>query len=593
MKEKKCSSIGGQAVLEGVMMRGKSSMATAVRNSKGEIVVESSRFVPNDQKSVFYRIPIIRGVLNFVSSMASGVKTLNRSSEVFTGMENEEPSRFEKWLAKKFNIDIMSVLIFISLFIGLAMAIGLFVVLPHLATEGIVRLSGMNPRPIFINLIAGGVRIAIFVIYILLIGLMKDIKRLFRYHGAEHKVISCYEKGLELTVENAQKMTTVHDRCGTTFIFIIMVFSILFFSFDVFSQNFWQRILIRIVFIPLVAGISYELLKLFAKYDNVVTRILKFPGLLLQKLTTQPPEDGMVEVALKAFTTVMELEENPDKLTESFVTYTTVEKAVKELSDIVATKNEAELILMHTMGLKSFTELYAGKRVSSVEKQKAVEYAKQRIKGEPLQYVLGNACFYGFDFIVDKRTLIPRFDTEHIVKAAVELANTVDKPKILDLMTGSGAIAIAIKKSVDCEMTATDISAEALEVAKLNAKNNGCEITFLQGSIFEPVEGKHDIICCNPPYIPESDIASLDSEVKDYEPLTALNGGADGLDFYRKIASDAPKYLNHEGYLLLEAGSGQAEAIKELLGEGFTVDFVYDLNNPPIARVVVARLKNL
>lgn len=592
MKKKKCSSIGGQAVLEGVMMRGKSSMATAVRNPKGEIVVESLRFVPNDKKSIFYRIPIIRGVLNFASSMVSGIKTLNRSSEVFTEMENEEPSKFEKWLAKKLNIDIMSVLIFISLFIGLALALVLFVVLPHLATEGIVRLSGMNPRPIFINLIAGGVRIAIFVAYILLIGLMKDIKRLFRYHGAEHKVISCYENGLDLTVENAQKMTTVHDRCGTTFIFIIMVFSILFFSFDVFSQNIWQRILIRIVFIPLVAGISYELLKLFAKYDNVVTRILKFPGLLLQKLTTQPPDDSMVEVALKAFTTVMELEEDPDKQTESFVTYSTVEKTVKELSEIVATKNEAELILMHVMGLKSFPELYAGKRVSSTDKQKAVEFAKQRINGQPLQYVLGNACFYGYDFFVDKRTLIPRFDTEHLVKAAIEIAKAFDKPKILDLMTGSGAIAVAIKKSVDCDMTATDISEDALAVAQLNAKNNECEITFLQGSVFEPIEGKFDIICCNPPYIPENDITSLDSEVKEYEPLSALNGGADGLDFYRKIAADAPSFLNNEGYLLLEAGVGQADAIKELLEEKFSVEFVFDLNNPPIARVAVARLKN-
>ncbi|MDD4316567.1 MAG: DUF1385 domain-containing protein, partial [Clostridia bacterium] len=235
MQKKLCSSIGGQAVLEGVMMRGKSSMATAVRNPKGEIVVESSRFAPVAKKSVFYRIPVIRGVLNFVTSMSMGVKTLNRSSEVFSGIDSEEPSKFEKWLAKKFNVDIMSVLIFISLLLGLGLAVGLFIVLPHLATEGIIRLFDLAPHPIIINLLAGAIRITIFVLYILLIGRMRDIKRLFRYHGAEHKVINCYEYRLELTVENVQKMTTVHDRCGTTFLFIIMVFSILFFSFDVFS----------------------------------------------------------------------------------------------------------------------------------------------------------------------------------------------------------------------------------------------------------------------------------------------------------------------------------------------------------------------
>jgi release factor glutamine methyltransferase len=313
---------------------------------------------------------------------------------------------------------------------------------------------------------------------------------------------------------------------------------------------------------------------------------------MLQKLTTQPPDDSMVEVALKAFTTVLELEDNLDKPVESFVTYTTVEKAVKELSGIAPTKNEAELILMHTTGAKTFPELYERKRISSVEKDKAIEYAIQRQKGQPLQYVLGNACFYGYDFFVDERVLIPRFDTEHLVKAAVDIAKEMQQPAILDLMTGSGAIAVAIRKSVDCSMTATDISGAALEVAHQNAKNNDCEISFLQSSIFESVEGKYDIICCNPPYIPEKDIAELDSEVKDFEPLSALNGGEDGLDFYRKIVSAAPNYLNAKGYLLLEAGAGQAEIIKGMLDEKFEVEFVFDLNNPPIARVLVAQLKD-
>lgn len=591
--QKKSCKIGGQAVLEGVMMRGESSIATAVRNPDGEIVVESSRFTPLAEKNKFYKIPVIRGVVNFVSSMVMGIKILNRSSEVFAGgADMGEPSKFEKWLARKFNVDIMNVLVFISMIVGILLAVGLFVVLPHLATEGIIRLFRNPPSTIVLNLIAGIIRIIIFVCYILLISRMKDIKRLFMYHGAEHKVISCYERGLDLTVENAQKMTTVHDRCGTTFIFIIMVFSIIFFSFDVFSTNLWQRILIRIVFIPFVAGVSYELLRLFAKYDNFVTRVFKAPGLLLQKLTTKEPEDDMVEVAITAFNTVMDLQNNPEKQTETFVTFTSVDKAVKELMDIVMTKNEAELIYMHILGLKKHSELYEHKRISSIDNQKAVEKAKQRVKGAPLQYVLGEACFYGYDFTVDQRALIPRFDTENLVKEGIEIAKGVEKPKILDLMTGSGAIAVSIMKNVECEMTATDISSNALDIAKLNADNNGCQIEFINGNLFAPVKNrKFDIICCNPPYIPSNDIPKLDSEVKDYEPLTALDGGVDGLDFYRDIAEKAHNYLNDKGYLLLEVGINQADKVKTLLEAKYDVSFVFDLNNPPIARVVVARLK--
>lgn len=571
-------------------MRGERSMATAVRDPSGKIVVESSRFTPVRERSVLFRIPIVRGVCSFATSMVDGIKTLNRASEVYTGLENEEPGKFEKWLAKKFNVDIMSVLTVISLILGLALAVGLFVVLPHLITDGILKLFKNPPHTIVLNLIAGAVRILIFVIYILLVSLMKDIKRLFRYHGAEHKVISCYEHGLEMTVENAQKMTTLHDRCGTTFIFIVMIFSILFFSLDVFSQNFWQRILIRIAFIPVVAGISYELLKLFARFDNVVTRICKAPGLLMQKLTTKEPDDSMVEVALKAFLTVQELDTNPEKETETFVTYSTVEKSIKELADIAVTQHEAELIVMFVTGAKTKTELFDGRRVSSVQKKAAVEYAKKRVKGAPLQYVLGEACFYGYDFTVNQSVLIPRFDTEILVKEAIDIAKEKTNPKILDLMTGSGAIAVSICKNAECKMTAADISEDALTVAKFNADKNECEIDFKKGDLFKPIkDAKFDIICCNPPYIPSADMKELDDEVKNYEPASALDGGYDGLDFYRLIADEAAEHLENDGVLILEAGINQAEEIKKLLDEEFSVTFAYDMNTPPIARVVIAR----
>lgn len=602
MKKKNCCNIGGQAVLEGVMMRGESSMATAVRDSNGEIVIESSRFTPAKEKSKIYRMPIIRGVISFVNSMIMGVKLINRSGEVFGDISGEAPSRFEKWLAKTFKIDIMNVVIVIGLILGVALSLGLFVVLPQLAATGIFSLAKLDASgfgmSVLYNFIAGAFRMVIFILYLVLVSLMKDVKRLFKYHGAEHKTISCYEQGMELTVENVQKMSTVHDRCGTTFMFIVMTFSILFFAvFPVEllagggkAVNFVLRILSRIIMIPLVAGISYELLKLFAKYDNLFTRICKKPGLWLQKLTTKQPEDEMVEVAITAFNEVLLLEENKEYPIKTFVTYSTVEKLVKKYGEELHSENEAELILMKVTSAKTRTELYDGRRVSSEQIKECAKYVKRRLKGAPLQYVLGSTCFYGLDFKTDSRALIPRFDTEVVAETVINIAKNMENPEILDLCTGSGAIAIAVKANCECKMTATDVSTDAVALCKENAGLNNLDIEVLTGSLFMPVrKRKFDIIVSNPPYIQSMEVPTLDKEVSDYEPRLALDGGADGLDFYRDIAASAKKYLKSGGYLILEVGVGQAELIGKLLTD-YEISYEYDLNNPPIARVVVAKL---
>ncbi len=604
MKKKNCCNIGGQAVLEGVMMRGESSMATAVRNPDGKIIIESSRFTPTKEKSKIFRVPIIRGMISFFQSFVTGMKITVRSTEVFGDTSNEEPSKFEKWLAKTFKVDVMNVVIAIGVILGVALSLGLFVFVPQLVATGIFSLAKIDASTfgmsVLYNFIAGFVRMLIFILYLALMSLMKDIKRLFMYHGAEHKTISCYEHGLPLTVENAQKMTTVHDRCGTTFMFIVMVFSILFFSIFPVEMlahagkvaNFFLRVLSRIIMIPLVAGISYELLKLFAKYDNLFARICKQPGLWLQRLTTKQPDDDMVEVAIAAFNEVLALEKDKEYPTKTFVTYSTVEKVVKGFGDALKNKNEAELILMKVVGAKTKTELYDGRRVSSEQEKQCAAFVKRRLKGAPLQYVLGETCFYGLDLKTDARALIPRFDTEVVAEAVVKATKNYDKPVVLDLCTGSGAIAIAVKTNCpESTVTATDVSVDAISLCKENAELNNCEIETLAGSMFMPVKGrKFDIIVSNPPYIQSGAIAELDKEVREYEPTSALDGGSDGFDFYRDIAATADKYLNENGTLILEAGIGQAEEIKNLLGSKYEVSFVKDMNNPPIDRAVVARL---
>lgn len=600
---KKSCNIGGQAVLEGVMMRGTSSMATAVRDSKNNIVIESSRFLSNKEKPAIYRMPIARGIISFFNSMVMGIKIINRSSEVFGDLSEEAPSRFEKWLAKTFKVDIMSVVIAIGALLGILFSVALFVFIPQLITTGIFRLAKLSMQgfgmSVVYNLIAGVIRMSIFIGYIVLVSKVKDIKRLFSYHGAEHKTISCYENGMELNVENVQKMTTIHDRCGTTFMFIVMTFSILFFALfpvELLSNagtvvNFFVRVLSRIIMIPLVAGISYEILKLLSKFDNKFVRIIKKPGLLLQKLTTKEPDDGMVEVAIAAFNEVLLLEGDKGYPTKTFVTYKTIEKTVKDIETLEISKNEAELILCNVLKANTKTELYDGRRINSTDYDRAIVFAKRRAKGAPLQYILGETCFYGYDFIVNTNVLIPRFDTEVIVEKTIKIGQTMQNPRILDLCTGSGAIAIALKKNIESDIVATDISPDAITVAKQNAERLEVEIDFRLGNLFKAVKGeKFDIIVSNPPYIQSMAIKDLDKEVADFEPIIALDGGADGLDYYRDITANANKYLNDGGYLVLEVGINQAEIVADMLS-GYEIEFVEDYNTTPIKRGVVAKYK--
>lgn len=545
-----------------------------------------------------------------------------RSSEVFGDMSDEAPSKFEKWLAKTFKVDIMNVVLAVGGILGVLFSVALFVLLPQIIALAIFAGSGLLEVNfdngvwnafqtstdslgfwwnMLYEVIRGFVRILIFISYIGLVGRMKEIKRLFMYHGAEHKVISCYEEGLELTVENAKKMSTKHDRCGTTFMFIVMLFSMLFFTVVPVSMitvgngalTFIVQFLIRVALIPVIAGVSYELLKLFAKYDNIFTRIGKAPGLWLQRLSTKEPEDDMLEVSIAAFTEVMKLEADPEYPTKTFVTYSTVEKVVAILEKTLNNKTEAEIIVMNVINAKNRTELYDGRRVENEQVKRCKQLAENRLTGTPLQYVLGSTCFYGYDFNTDTRALIPRFDTEIIVEHALKLIKerNLDNVRVLDLCTGSGCIAITVKKEMpSAVVVATDISAEALSLAKKNATSLGAEVTFLTGNLFNALkeEAKFDFIISNPPYIPTADLSKLDKEVVEYEPKLALDGGVDGLDFYKKIRESFGDYLTDDGIMLLEIGVNQAEAVMDIF-KGFDCYAVEDYNNPPIKRVIVVK----
>lgn len=289
-------SVGGQAVIEGVMMRGSKGVATAVRTPSGQIVVDKKNMVPFVKKYKFLDVPIIRGFVSFVESLVVGIKTLNYSASFYEEDEEEE-SKVDKYLEKVFKDKKDDVLMGGTLIISLIISFGLFFMLPTVAANFFKRIKVTNT--LLLNIIEGIIRVTIFLIYIYVIGKMEDMKRVFQYHGAEHKSIFCYENNCELTPENAAKYGRLHPRCGTNFLFLVMIISIILFSITGW-KSIGQRILYRVILLPLISGITYEVIKWMGKSDSTLSKILSYPGMMLQKLTTKEPDISQLEVAIAA-----------------------------------------------------------------------------------------------------------------------------------------------------------------------------------------------------------------------------------------------------------------------------------------------------
>ena len=284
----KSSGIGGQAVMEGIMMRNGSEYSVAVRKENGEIEVKNETYKGVGSKCKLFRLPFIRGIFSFVDSLVLGMKSLNYSASLFMeDGEEEEPGRFEKWLQKKFGDKAEKVIMDLTMVISIILAMGIFMVFPTWVSTLMKPLLGNG---IWMALFEGVLRIAIFIAYVGLISLMPDIKRTYMYHGAEHKCINCIEHGMPLTVENVMKSSKEHKRCGTSFLLIVMVISILFFLV-IRPETLWLRLVSRILLIPVIAGVSFEFLRLAGNSDNPVVNLLSKPGLMLQGLTTKEPDE--------------------------------------------------------------------------------------------------------------------------------------------------------------------------------------------------------------------------------------------------------------------------------------------------------------
>ena len=298
------SRIGGQALIEGVMMRGITHTAMAVRKPDGDIDVSIEEIHTGKGIRIASKIPIVRGVVMFVQSIVTGYRYLAKSAEI-SGMADEEDSepesKFEQWLTKVFGEHLMKVLMGISMVLGLALCILLFILVPALIVKGIDLLI---PLGVFKSILEGIIKMAIFIGYLAAVSRMKEMKRVFCYHGAEHKSIFCYENGLPLTVENVRKQKRFHPRCGTSFMILILIISIVV-SSVVTWDSMLIRMLLKILMLPLIMGVGYELIKLAGRYDNILTRIISWPGMCMQHLTTAEPDDSQIEVAIASLVPVL------------------------------------------------------------------------------------------------------------------------------------------------------------------------------------------------------------------------------------------------------------------------------------------------
>lgn len=552
-------NVGGQAVLEGVMMRGSHCVATSVRTPEGmiETLIEPIKYQP----STLRKTPVLRGIFNLVDSLATGMRVMNFSSQFFEEAE-EKPSRLKKFVDQVFKGKSEAIFQGLTIMISLAIALLFFTVLPTFLARLLIDPVGNR---IALNLLEAFIKIVLFIAYLFGISKLPEIHRVFMYHGAEHKVIDAYEKGLELTKENVRKSSRYHARCGTNFMFLVLMVSILIFTF-VPSSNPFIRVLAKILLIPLVSGLTFELILWLGASESTLSRAISLPGKLMQRFTTAEPDDSMIEVAITALKrsenlpwTVKELKDFADE----------------RLKGLEGAALDRDVILEHVTGFdRAYLLAHPEATVSNAEFEKFKELINKRRNHMPVSYITGHKEFMGLDFIVNEHTLIPRPDTETLVEeVSLLMTGLVERQKsirILDLCSGSGAIGLSLAhRFPQSQLVLADISPRAMAVARMNAQNLGLneQTDFKVGDLFDAIIGADDfdIIVSNPPYITRDDMRTLPRDVREYEPRQALDGGPSGLDFYERISDKARQYLVDGGSLYFEIGADQGQTVSDLL----------------------------
>lgn len=584
---KKDYAVGGQAIIEGVMMRGNKGIATAIRIPDGTIKVEFKNASSIRDKNKILRIPIIRGFVALIESLVTGIETLNYSSSFFEEEGNSESS-IERFLNKLFKGKSDKILMGIILSVSFIISGIIFILIPTIIANLFKKLGFSN---VGLNIIEGVFRVSIFMMYILAISKMEDIYRLLQYHGAEHKTIFCYEAKEDLTVGNVMKYKRFHPRCGTNFLFLVMIVSIILLSITGWS-SLGERVLYRILLLPIVSGFSFEIIKWLSKSNSKLSKMLAYPGLKLQMLTTREPDEAQVEVAIVSLKAAEGIKETDKTIGELL----NMGNEILKESSIPSYILDTQLLLAKTLDVdKLYVITNRNLKVSPKEEKEFMELINLRKGSMPIKYILGKTEFMGIDLNVKEGVLIPRPDTENLVEIVLEYIEKENYENICDLCTGSGAIGISLAYHKDnINVHCIDISPISNEVVLENINKFGLSdrVRFINSDLLKiPIkEGyKYDVLVSNPPYIKSEEIDTLMEDVKSFEPHLALDGGEDGLIFYKTITRESKEILNSKGLIAFEIGKDQGIEVSEILSSfGYkNIKIIKDLSG--FDRVVIGK----
>ena len=577
MKKRK-EKVGGMALFNGLMLRNKKREAIGKVDDNKNIYVEINDINKNidEDKFTIYDVPIIRGIISMKNMIATSVPYVLKSSQDVLNKSSKE------------NIDIGKFELVSAYLIAITVILVLFAAIPNFIST----FLAVNIR----NLSQAIIQTSAFIIYLLLLAKVDSLKTLFEYHGAEHKVANAYEKleKRDITIENVKKQSRFHARCGGNFV-VYLFFLILFITFIIPSNNLIFKTILQVMLLPFLAGFSYELV-MYTEYLPNFLKFLAYPAMSIQLITTKEPSDDKIELAIYTLFGCIN-GENQVSISKFVKDYLLYNKSIKKDFNIKEALNIFSSI--KNIDVNDIFINMDGIMLDYNEQIKTNMMLNRLYKDNiPMAYIIGKVNFYNEQYIVNQDVLIPRVDSEILVEKAIEYINNENLNTMLDMCTGSGCIGISITKNSKIKYTTLiDVSKEALEITNKNIILNKVDkkCSTLHSDLFSNLNNsniKYDIIVSNPPYIPTKDINGLDASVKK-EPTIALDGGKDGMDFYRKILKQALNHLNNNAVLIFEIGYDELEKFKEIINrypEYKVVESLKDFGGND--RVVVCRFQN-
>ncbi len=562
-------------VINGSVASHEKNIAMAKINQKGKIDVVSYKYKKN-----FWGVtlPFFRGIALLFFGIYVFITSLNKSQIILQGNKEDLEDKIAKKLKVRRDIVTLTICGLSGALIGF---LGLILV-PYFIF-GVLVDDGINIG--LVSLIIGLIRVGLLLIILLSLRFVPSMRQFYRNNAAGNLAQANYENK---KVDNHHLSTNFLNFIISGFLLSLFVVS--FMAVDI---NFFLRLLINTVLTILCFSLTYEFLKLFEFNNGLFTKLVVIPSSFL---VTEKPTQTEREIAFTALNEVILMQENEERLIGEVkdagiafsVAYSEVKNRLADagIEDIA----ETDWLIAESLG-KNRSEIKLLTHISSEEYRKVKGALNKREKRMPLTKIFNRANFYGREYYVDKNVLSPRQETEQVVEEAIKIIKNKQNARVLDLMTGSGAIAITIAKETNAIVFASDISKQALEIAKNNAKNNDAKIKFIESDIFKNMKKeKFDLIISNPPYIPSADILTLDEEVKNYDPLISLDGGEDGLYFYREIIAKTSDFLKKEGVIVLEIGFNQGNSVKKLLQNSFkSIRIKKDYSGND--RIVIATIK--